>query len=246
MKVEWVSERTLHLFRRWAVLRLITAFLGALSVGATVFAFYFDREERAEDRINRAWSTIAAIPGASGNIGAKAALEYLFKAGEDLRMINLNTTLLERVTLPGADLTKAQLFQTDLSWANLRKALLRDANLSHVDLWGADLTGAILGDANLTGALLVDANLTHSLLVGANLSNADLGGANFANANLTGANFTNAAIDKLTAFEGACAMPERTPTGLPPDVQLLNTCPPIDILRALPRIPRPPPILLLQ
>lgn len=235
LKVEWASEWTLHLFRRWAVLRLVTAIIGAVSVLATVLAFYFDREERTDDRINRAWATIAAIPGASGNIGGKAGLEFLFKAGEDLRMINLNTTLLERISLPGANLAKAQLFGADLAWANLRNAYLRDANLAGAVLWGANLTGAVLANANLSGATLVDANLTGAVFAEATLLNSDLRGASFEKANLTGADFTSALLDKNTVFESACADPGSPPRGLPLSVKLINPCPFIDLRKPVPR-----------
>ncbi len=71
----------------------------------------------------------------------------------------------ERVDMPGADLTEANLDGADLydaylAGANLRGAILTEAELAGADLTGADLSGANLVGADLDGADLEGAELT--------------------------------------------------------------------------------------
>jgi uncharacterized protein YjbI with pentapeptide repeats len=86
------------------------------------------------------------------------------------------------ISLRGADLSDAMLFNAELSGANLRFA-----NLSEADLSGASLRGADLFLANLRGANLRGANLRGTLLHGANLTKANLQGADLEEAILRGA-----------------------------------------------------------
>jgi uncharacterized protein YjbI with pentapeptide repeats len=73
------------------------------------------------------------------------------------------------ISLVGADLESANLFDADLRFADLSSANLRDAELLNADLQGANLNGA-----NLYRAYLYQANLTSATLENANLSDATL------------------------------------------------------------------------
>ena len=93
-----------------------------------------------------------------------------------------------KLSLYGADLSRANLSGADLSRANLYLA-----NLSRANLYGADLSGAELSRANLYGANLSEANL-----YGANLYGANLSGANLSRAHLSGANLSLAIFNPLS------------------------------------------------
>jgi uncharacterized protein YjbI with pentapeptide repeats len=97
------------------------------------------------------------------------------------------------ISLRGADLSDAMLFNAELSGANLRFANLSEADLSGASLRGADLflanlRGARLRFAGLSGATLIQADLSGANLREDNLSEADLFLANLRGANLRGAN----------------------------------------------------------
>ena len=127
--------------------------LHVVAAAGIVFAallFYWEINDRERARILRAWSVVAASPGAEGgNIGQKAAVEFLHESGECLQWINLPRTLLRHLKLQRADLSTARLYG----------AILEDAKLLGADLWRADLPGAFLTDARLEGARLTEARL---------------------------------------------------------------------------------------
>jgi uncharacterized protein YjbI with pentapeptide repeats len=114
----------------------------------------------------------------------------------------IESNLIGKISLSGADLSSANLIATklsdadlsgaDLSNANLSNANLIDANLTSADLSGADLKGANLRSADLSGADLRSADLSGADLRSANLSGADLSGANLFGVLLLSANLTSA------------------------------------------------------
>ena len=100
-----------------------------------------------------------------------------------------------KLDLSGANLSRANLFDTDLSKANLSNADLSWTNLSNANLSGANLSEANLSRANLYRADLSEANLS-----GANLSEADLFNADLSNADLSNADLSNADLSKTTFY----------------------------------------------
>lgn len=97
---------------------------------------------------------------------AVIALKQSYSAGKrNFSGINLNRACLERESLNGIILHRA-----DLSEANLSNSELKNVNLSHAKLSGADLSGANLAGADLTQANLCAANLLHANLVDAKLT----------------------------------------------------------------------------
>jgi hypothetical protein len=101
---------------------------------------------------------------------------------------------LEHVSIPGANL-----FRADLSIANLR-----DTNLNVANLGDADLSYANLIYADLSHANLINADLSHAALNGANLSYAPLNGANLSGASLIGADLSVAQNLTQTQLDKAC------------------------------------------
>jgi hypothetical protein len=126
------------------------------ALGLTLWSLQEERLAREEDRINRAWSLVAAakVDGA-GNIGQIDALETLATRRTDLSRIKLRGAYLEKIHLAGAQ------------------------------LGGADLSHAILALADLSGSKLDGASFVSSLLSIANLAYADLSRADFTNADLS-------------------------------------------------------------
>jgi uncharacterized protein YjbI with pentapeptide repeats len=76
-----------------------------------------------------------------------------------------------RITLRGANLSRAALRYTYLNTADLRGANLSRADLRYTSLSKVDLRGADLREANLEGA-----NLSNIRCAGADFSGANLGG----------------------------------------------------------------------
>jgi hypothetical protein len=134
----------------WGILCAVAA------LGLTLWSLQEERLAREEDRINRAWSLVAAakVDGA-GNIGQIDALETLATRRTDLSRIKLRGAYLEKIHLAGAQ------------------------------LGGADLSHAILALADLSGSKLDGTSFVSSLLSIANLAYADLSRADFTNADLS-------------------------------------------------------------
>jgi len=106
--------------------------------------------------------------------------------------IRRKTTMALLHTVPGSDLSDANLRYADLRDASLRGANLRDADLRYAELRDADLRGANLRYADLRGANLRGADLHGAYLIEASLRGADLRGANLHGASLRGANLRGA------------------------------------------------------
>ena len=83
-------------------------------------------------------------------------------------------------SLPGADLTGANLSHADFREVDFRGANLTEANLRLADLRNADLRRANLRKADLSQANLLNANLCYADLTGALLSETNLTGAKLA------------------------------------------------------------------
>jgi uncharacterized protein YjbI with pentapeptide repeats len=105
---------------------------------------------------------------------------------------DLSSAILSNANLIDADLTSADLSGADLKGADLKGANLRSADLTSADLSGADLKGADLRNANLRSADLSGADLRSADLTSADLSGANLFGALLLRANLTSAHLSHA------------------------------------------------------
>ncbi len=94
---------------------------------------------------------------------------------------------LEMLQLPRVDLSGATFHQANLKLVNLQGSLLVNADFGRANLSGANLRDANLFKAYLSNADLQDADLRGADLRNAYLLNANLRGANLSGANLTGA-----------------------------------------------------------
>jgi Pentapeptide repeats (8 copies) len=207
---DWLSSRPSALFHRSATARLLLEVIAGLAILVgiaaailTAFQFRLELENREEDRVNRAWSLVAAAKEVQGNIGLIEALETLNARRIDMSRLEMPGAYLEGVQLEGGRLIRANLKEATLVLAKLSRA-----KLSQADLAGAKLFGAKLQQADLLQADLFGADLLQADLFGANLFGAKLSGANLSRANLSGAHFLTQ--EQLNA---ACGNEE---TKLPP------------------------------
>ncbi len=168
--------------RLWRKFELGLGIIAVLALGAAVWGNYQayigleQARKAAEDsRIVNAWQILSNR--SPGNTGKKAALETLYNAKENLQGIDLSCetmdgmdennkscdtpTFLANVSLPNANLIRANLSDADLTFANLSDADLSFANLSNANLSRANLSDAILFQANLSDADLWEANLSN-------------------------------------------------------------------------------------
>jgi uncharacterized protein YjbI with pentapeptide repeats len=128
--------------------------------------------------------------------------------GADLRDAVLFDTDLSGANLMEANLNDAILSASDLSEANLSEAYLRDATLDGTNLRNANLTVAFLERAFLSRAKLSDAALTFAYLRDATLFDANLSGADLEGANLNDASgITNKELEQQAKFLGRATMP---------------------------------------
>ncbi len=125
------------------------------------------------------------------DIYGPSLLEKIDLRGADLSKVDFGFAWFQEADLSGANLVLANLAGATLQYANLSGANLVSANLTRAMLRHADLSGANLGASNLTEAVLEGANL-----YGANLSMANLTEATFEEADLNGANFNFAQIER--------------------------------------------------
>jgi hypothetical protein len=117
----------------------------------------------------------------------------------------VESNLIGKISLSGADLSHADLSHADLSHANLGSATLSGTDLSH-----ANLTDANLSRAFLSRAFLTDANLTDADLTGADLRNAELRSANLSGAFLSRARgWTSQQLTQAESLVGA-TLPDGT------------------------------------
>ena len=191
-KLHW-SENT----RLWRTFEFGLGIVAVLALIISIIGLFQTANEAKENRIFNAWQILSSR--STSNTAKKAALETLNNDEENLRGIDLSCetmngmdkknencdtpTFLAEVSLPNADLIRANLSNANLSRANLSDADLREANLSDANLSRANLSDADLSFADLSAAYLFFANLSDADLIGANLSDADLFEANLSNVN---------------------------------------------------------------
>ncbi|MEI2780721.1 MAG: pentapeptide repeat-containing protein [Candidatus Competibacter sp.] len=148
---------------------------GCRSIGQTLLSCVILAEQRRLDLNERALfakppnpELLAALRAGKG-LENKDKLERISLAGRSLRRAQMQSAL-----LVGADLRSAQLQGAALSGAQLQGADLSGAQLQGADLWGAQLQGAVLWEAQLQGADLGGAQLQGADLGWAQLQGADL------------------------------------------------------------------------
>lgn len=93
------------------------------------------------------------------------------------------------ISQPASNLESAVLRKADLSGANLNGSVLLNVSFVDANLTGAQLVNTQLRNTNLSGANCTGANLSFSTLLGANLSGANLTSVNFGFASLSGATY---------------------------------------------------------
>uniref|UniRef100_A0A7S4I9M5 Pentapeptide repeat-containing protein n=1 Tax=Prymnesium polylepis TaxID=72548 RepID=A0A7S4I9M5_9EUKA len=75
-------------------------------------------------------------------------------AGEDLKGVAFQQSVVRSANFKGADLRTASFFDADLSNSNFKDAKMAEVNLEMADLTNTDLTNADLTNAYMTGAVV--------------------------------------------------------------------------------------------
>jgi hypothetical protein len=109
---------------------------------------------------------------------------------------------LKEINLDNAILNKMPLYEAQMDGASLKTAELNGADLYMAHLTGAHLEAAHLRKASLRGAILADTHLEGSDFHGADLRRADFAGAHIAGADFSGAMLSN--LEALKLCIGAC------------------------------------------
>lgn len=137
---------------------LVANVLGALSVIGGVIYYWWERDERADERHFAAWSILAQDHGSRS--GQVRALEKLAKEKVPLTSLRLFGTDISGTQIPDANLEYAQITYSNLESADLKNAHLKGAWLTCTNLAKANLKGADFEGTHLEGVELTDADLT--------------------------------------------------------------------------------------
>jgi uncharacterized protein YjbI with pentapeptide repeats len=160
----------------------VLEYCGTLSILVGVIFYFAGTRDRREQRHYQAWQVINTAASKGGNGGRIDALQDLNADGIPLVAVDLSgDAFLRNISLPDADLTRANVSGSDMRGAILRGTDLEDATLVFTNLRGADLDRARLNDSDLSSADLSGANLT-----GVDLSRVILDQADLRNADLSG------------------------------------------------------------
>lgn len=127
----------------------IFAVLRAAGYIAAIFAvgvWFFEADERRDQRLANAWLLVNAAAGESGDGGRTFALNLLNDAGQSLAGAPLSRASLREVSLRGAILTRADMSGADLTGADLSNAALIRADLTCAKFYRANLRGADLSE----------------------------------------------------------------------------------------------------
>jgi serine/threonine protein kinase, bacterial len=137
---------------------------------------------RSGDSKGRTGNSAANRSNPSPRLDATELQTYYAKGRRDFA-----SHTLEMLQLPRLDLSGATFHQANLKLVNLQGSLLVNADFGRANLSGANLRDANLFKAYLSNADLQDADLRGADLRNAYLLNANLRGANLGGANLSGA-----------------------------------------------------------
>jgi Pentapeptide repeats (8 copies) len=182
--LQWLSEWAAWFLGRSVFLEVLE-YCGTLSILVGVIFYFAGTRDRREQRHYQAWQVINTAEGKGGNGGRIDALQDLNADGIPLVAVDLSGgAYLQNLSLPGANLSRANISAGDLRGANLHGVDLEYASLNETNFRGADLgvvnlNNADLTDADLNGASLVGSDLSGVILNKADLRNADL--SNMAN-----------------------------------------------------------------
>jgi uncharacterized protein YjbI with pentapeptide repeats len=217
---EWLFTRPKVLLTRSGSARLAVEVFSVVVVLGTLWGFWVERERREEerqdrraDRINAAWTLIAAAKQEqTGNLGLGDAIGTLRGYGiDDFTGLFLPGAHLNRVQLGQATLIGAMLRESWLEGATLAGAIAFGSDFSKARLRSADLLDAYLLSAHFSGADLQDADASGAVLSAADLTGAELGGANFSGADLSMARLSSARLGRMDFLRFGQAEPRLMP-----------------------------------
>lgn len=187
-----VLHRWVKTAEPWGVL------FAVIGLGLAAASFWIERQDRKEDRINRALANFAA------GIGRPEALDLLRRSGISLIALRAPDARLPEVDLAGLDITDSDfsgafLPRSILTGVKLARSNLQDANISGADGSGGDLSFIDARRLSASGTRFAQANLSHADLSGATVSfasfqRADLSCANLRGASASSADFTEAQL----------------------------------------------------
>ena len=144
------------------------------------------------------WEATILREFAARRAADRALIERRSLAGFDLRRANLDGAFLDGVDLRLADLRLSSMVNVQLEGARLNGAKLADASLFRAQLQHASLYFADLSRAHLLGAQLDGAQAPRTRLKGSRLNSVSARGANFDEADFSEATLSNANFEDAT------------------------------------------------
>lgn len=185
-------------FRLLAALQPAFVVFTVIGVVIATFALWLDLSARQDERISRSWQTLSS--NARGNSGKADALNFLAKACQDLRGMQLApgsndrgrmVDCKHRVFVPSLDLRGTRADNADLSCSDLDsgdadsgtarfdRASLNDTSWIRTKAERSSFRRASLIASDFRGARLGNADFIDAKLTETNFSYADLRGASF-------------------------------------------------------------------
>lgn len=169
LALEYPFEWLAYVLSQWAFLEALE-YLGSFSILIAVIFYFSESGDRVKQKHYQAWQVINTAQGKGGSGGRIEALQELEHDGVPLVGVDVSGAFLQGLSLPHAQLLRA--------------------NFNAVDARNSDFR-----DADFVAANLHAGNFRYSNFAGANLQDADLGEADFCYANLSGANLAGATLD---------------------------------------------------
>lgn len=187
MNEYWIQRaRSIQAFAKnlepWGIL------LAVIGLGITLWTFKIEREDREEDRINRAISQF------SERIGRIDALNVLIRNKVDLRYLVAPQAFIAGANLSGLDLTGANFESAIMDEVSFSKTILKKINFQHSSLENSKFVESKLVEISFKDANLVSANFSSAFFESVVIEYTSLHDTNFLNAHFMKTNFDNLLI----------------------------------------------------
>lgn len=199
------------------------AVIVATVIPVLVSAVYYLAETKTRERsaILAAWSLLVQMEAKRPDAGRTDALRELQENGVSLAGLVLNSAILHRLDLQGADLAHSEFNQIECRTCSFRGSHFSDADLSggeykegcdfrQVRFERVQIGSAVLADCNFDQAILHQVtgddhtSFNGAVLRGSVISNTDLSRSNFDNADLENAHIINSSLIRAS-FQKAVA-----------------------------------------
>jgi BTB/POZ domain-containing protein KCTD9 len=167
-----------------AVIKVLFDNAESIAIVSAIVLYFKERPDRKTQNHYEAWQVIDQATQTKTSYARLKALEDL----------NADGISLEKLALPGADLSRIKLRNANLASANLAGANLAGADLRGADMSGANLQGATLIGSDCSLANFSRTDLRNTYLCKAKFISADFSGASFNDAMLSGSDFSKSSF----------------------------------------------------